>query len=66
MSDRPTFCKGHVFKGPDGMGFALTRDVYPWDAMMHTDFQPINGAPEPVAGDMMPDWLARQVYRYAD
>lgn len=59
---QPKFLKGHAFKGPEGMGYVLTRDVYEADALLEGDFKPYGRAPEPRTGDALPDWLIAEIW----
>lgn len=54
--------KGHVFNGPDGQGYRLTRDVdeAPFLAKA-ADFEPFGGAPPPVSHTSMPKWLEKAI-----
>lgn len=59
----PLFEKGHVFHGPDEQGYILTRDVFTGDLLKNTDVLPFGGAPEPVAGEVIIEWLAKQIIK---
>ena len=60
MTDR--FKKGHVFAGPGGMGYRLTRDVSVGEVVTPDQFQPIGDAPHPDFGAMLPKWLVSQIW----
>ena len=53
--------KGHEFRGPDGQGYRLTRDVEGHEQIMANQFEAFGGAPQPVSGEEMPEWLQRQI-----
>lgn len=53
--------RGKVFMGPNGHGYELTRDVNHAEPIVFNQFKPIGGAPQPVAGDLIPDWLLVQI-----
>ena len=59
--DKPFLHKGHRFDGPGGQAYELARDVYEGDFHVASDFVAIGGAPEPVEGMLMPDWLSIQI-----
>lgn len=50
---------GTILHGPDGQGYRLTRDFNVGDVATAYHFEPVGGAPEPVAGEVMPSWLAK-------
>lgn len=55
---------GDWFKDPESdHGYCLSRDVSVGDPIRTTDFIPINGTPEPIAGEALPDWLRNQIRR---
>lgn len=56
------FHKGHNFQGPDGQGYALTKDVETGDVCRPSDFEPYGGAPTPEMGKPMPKWLEDQIW----
>lgn len=56
------FSKGHVFHGPDGQGYTLNGDVSEGDFITASQLAPFGGAPEGVAGEPLPNWLAKQVF----
>lgn len=55
------FEKGHIFLGPDGSGYILTRPVKAGDYVLASDFEPFGNAPEPVTGREMPRYLAEAI-----
>lgn len=54
--------KDHEFHGPDGQGYRLTRDVDVYEMVMADQFEAFGGAPKPVSGEVMPEWLHRQIF----
>lgn len=52
---------GHIFHGPDGQGYRLTRDVQTGDDIMAKDFEPFGGAPKPESHTSMPRWLQHEL-----
>lgn len=53
--------KGHVFHGPDGQGYRLTRDVQTGDPILADMFEAFGGAPVSESGKQMPNWLFRGI-----
>lgn len=53
--------KDHIFRGPDGQGYRVTRDCIPGEAITPELFAPFGGAPVPKGDEPMPDWLAKQL-----
>lgn len=53
--------KGHVFHGPDGMGYKVTRHIYSGDTMFKTDLKPLGGAPDIEEPYSSPQWLKDQM-----
>lgn len=53
--------KGYKFVGPEGQGYRLTRDVSSGDVMLASDFEPYGGAPQPVFGGQLPDFLTERL-----
>lgn len=58
--------KGHVFHGPNGQGYRVTRDCAPATLIRADDFEPFGGAERlgssamvPLA--MFPPWMAAQM-----
>lgn len=55
--------KGHIFKGPNGQGYVLLKDLISGMEWPGSDFfEPFGGSPQPVDGVIMPDWLSEQLY----
>jgi hypothetical protein len=50
-----------IVHGPDGQGYRITRNVRRGEPVCTTDFEALNGAPQPKPNEPMPDWLARFV-----
>ncbi len=62
MERQAVFSKGTKFIKPgEVQGYELARDVYPGEPFCVDDFTPINGAPKPVGGEIIPQWLADQI-----
>lgn len=62
MSTSPcVMLKGQKICGPDGQGYEIAKDVHPGDPVMADQFKPFGGAPEPRAGDALPDWCAAAI-----
>ena len=57
-----TFRAGHIFPGPNGSGYTLTRDVTPGQPITVDLLQPYGGAPVLVAFELLPRWLTRQLW----
>jgi hypothetical protein len=53
--------KDHIFHGPDGQGYRVTRDCVPGEFIAPEMFEPLGGATEPKGGDPLPAWLAEQL-----
>lgn len=53
--------KDHIFHGPDGQGYRITRDCTPGEPITADMLEPFGGAPEPKAGGSIPLWLAKQL-----
>jgi hypothetical protein len=53
--------KGHVFKGPNGQGYELTQDIEDTTEVSTHHFEPFGGAPVPVQGEPMPEFLLKQI-----
>lgn len=49
--------KGDVIKGPDGIGYEFVIDLNKGDVLTTAHVRAIGGAPEPVVGDPIPEWL---------
>ena len=58
------FEKGHVFIGPDGQGYELTRDIRVYDPMMDSDLKAFGGAPETGPNMVLPDWMSKYLAGY--
>lgn len=55
---------GYVIQGPDGQGYRLKHDVYRHAMILAADFEPVGGAPEPIAGEVIPEWVAKALGVY--
>lgn len=53
--------RGQEFHGPDGQGYRCIRDVAHGDVIPADALVPFGGAPDPVPGAMIPEWLAVQI-----
>lgn len=53
--------KDHIFHGPDGQGYRVTRDCFLGDPVTPDLFEPIGGAPHQGAGGLITPWLAAQL-----
>ena len=53
--------KGTILEGPNGHAYRLTEDVFPYTRIMVEQFEPIGDSPKPVAGDVMPGWLQKEI-----
>jgi hypothetical protein len=52
------FKAGTVIKDPDSpQAYRVTTDVFVGDVVRSEQFEPLNGAPVPRAGDPLPRWL---------
>lgn len=58
------FEKGHVFIGPDGQGYELTRDIPKDEVMTATDFREFGGAPKTGPNMMLPEWMTDYLKDY--
>lgn len=58
------FEKGHVFIGPDGQGYELTRDVPKDEVMTATDFREFGGAPKTGPNMVLPEWMTGYLKGY--
>lgn len=54
--------KDHIFHGPDGQGYRVTRDCVAGEFIKPDMFEPFGGAPEPKGGEVMPEWLHAQIF----
>lgn len=66
MTDEPILPKGHKFEGPDGQGYETTRAIYRWEHVSADQFRPYGGAPEPISGMTLPDWLNSQIFGHQE
>ena len=57
------FDAGHMFEGPGGQGYKLTRAVSSGEAVSPDMLEGYGGAPVPVAGELLPRWFAKQIAR---
>lgn len=58
----PLFRKGHIFQRPDhNEMYELTQDVYFGDLVMPNHLKPYNGAPKPMSGEFIQEWLLQQI-----
>lgn len=56
---------GHIFRDPEtDQGYRMSRDIHCTDLIMSTDFIPVDGTPQPKAGDLIPSWLVKQIRIY--
>lgn len=51
--------QGTIIDGPDGQAYRMRESLFPGDALTVEKFDPMGGAPHPVVGELMPDWLAK-------
>lgn len=55
----PIVRAGDVCMGPDGMGYRITRDVYPYEIVEASQFEALTpNTPIPTSYEEMPIWLA--------